>query len=57
MIFDCSNPIATIKMSDEWNDTLAPTVVSFSSRGPNPITPDILKVIIFFFLDYIYINF
>lgn len=50
MIFDCSNPIATIKMSDEWNDTLAPTVVSFSSRGPNPITPDILKVIIFFFL-------
>ncbi|KAM0945431.1 putative cucumisin [Dioscorea sansibarensis] len=38
-----SNPIGTIKTSDEWNDTLAPTVVSFSSRGPNPITPDILK--------------
>ncbi|XVF75261.1 hypothetical protein PTKIN_Ptkin13bG0173300 [Pterospermum kingtungense] len=38
-----SNPTATIFKSNEGNDTMAPYVASFSSRGPNPITPDILK--------------
>ncbi|XVE99662.1 hypothetical protein REPUB_Repub03eG0219000 [Reevesia pubescens] len=38
-----SNPTATIFKSTESNDTMAPYVASFSSRGPNPITPDILK--------------
>ncbi|TXG70828.1 hypothetical protein EZV62_005763 [Acer yangbiense] len=37
------NPIATILAGETWKDVMAPTVVSFSSRGPNPITPDILK--------------
>ncbi|KAK8629661.1 hypothetical protein V6N13_078494 [Hibiscus sabdariffa] len=37
------NATATIFKSDEGNDTLAPYVASFSSRGPSPITPDILK--------------
>ncbi|XP_034709561.1 cucumisin-like [Vitis riparia] len=37
------NPLATILFSETWNDVMAPNVVSFSSRGPNPITPDILK--------------
>ncbi|KAH6759595.1 hypothetical protein C2S52_022853 [Perilla frutescens var. hirtella] len=37
------NPIATIFFSDAWKDVMAPTVVSFSSRGPSPISPDILK--------------
>ena len=32
--------------SIEEKDELAPYVVSFSSRGPNPITSDILKVIL-----------
>ncbi|KAJ9160206.1 hypothetical protein P3X46_025627 [Hevea brasiliensis] len=34
---------ATIYKSNEVNDSLAPYVVSFSSRGPNPITLDVLK--------------
>ncbi|KAL0324368.1 UNVERIFIED_CONTAM: Cucumisin [Sesamum calycinum] len=34
---------ATIFYSDAWKDAMAPTVVSFSSRGPSPISPDILK--------------
>ncbi|KAK6156174.1 hypothetical protein DH2020_010422 [Rehmannia glutinosa] len=38
-----SKPTATILTSVEANETLAPFVVSFSSRGPNPITRDILK--------------
>ncbi|MBA0627224.1 hypothetical protein Godav_004763, partial [Gossypium davidsonii] len=38
-----SNATATIFKSNEVNDTRAPYVASFSSRGPNPITPDILK--------------
>ncbi|KAF6161081.1 hypothetical protein GIB67_007722 [Kingdonia uniflora] len=38
-----SNATANILKSNEVNDTLAPFVVSFSSRGPNPITSDILK--------------
>ncbi|KAH7549499.1 hypothetical protein ACOSP7_025688 [Xanthoceras sorbifolium] len=37
------NPIATILVGETWKDVMAPSVVSFSSRGPNPITPDILK--------------
>ncbi|CAA2986221.1 cucumisin-like [Olea europaea subsp. europaea] len=37
------NPTATIFVSDAWKDVMAPIVVSFSSRGPNPITPDVLK--------------
>ncbi|KAK1550648.1 hypothetical protein Q3G72_022449 [Acer saccharum] len=39
-----SNASATIFKSTQGNDTKAPYVVSFSSRGPNPITLDILKV-------------
>ncbi|KAL6182106.1 hypothetical protein ACLB2K_043529 [Fragaria x ananassa] len=38
-----ANPIATILVGEADKDVKAPTVVSFSSRGPNPITPDILK--------------
>ncbi|CAA0842262.1 Subtilase family protein [Striga hermonthica] len=37
------NPVATIFYSDEWKDVMAPVVASFSSRGPNPLSPDILK--------------
>ncbi|CAI9091581.1 OLC1v1026648C1 [Oldenlandia corymbosa var. corymbosa] len=36
-------PTALIKKSIEIIDKDAPYVVSFSSRGPSPITPDILK--------------
>ncbi|KAI5569910.1 hypothetical protein BDE02_12G109300 [Populus trichocarpa] len=36
-------PTATILMTEPVKDVMAPTVVSFSSRGPSPITPDILK--------------
>uniref|UniRef100_A0A9I9DU80 Cucumisin-like n=1 Tax=Cucumis melo TaxID=3656 RepID=A0A9I9DU80_CUCME len=36
-------PTATIFKSDAVNDSYAPFVVSFSSRGPNPETLDILK--------------
>lgn len=39
-------PMANILKSESFNDTSAPVVVSFSSRGPNPIAPDILKVIL-----------
>ncbi|KAK8592123.1 hypothetical protein V6N13_062709 [Hibiscus sabdariffa] len=42
-IHSTRNATATIFKSDEGNDTMAPYVASFSSRGPNPITPDILK--------------
>ncbi|XP_057486100.1 cucumisin-like isoform X2 [Actinidia eriantha] len=38
-----SNPTATIFKSYEANETLAPFVASFSSRGPNRITKDVLK--------------
>ncbi|XP_021753861.1 cucumisin-like [Chenopodium quinoa] len=38
-----STPIGTIKRSVQVEDTPAPFVVSFSSRGPNPISPGILK--------------
>ncbi|EOY17969.1 Subtilisin-like serine endopeptidase family protein [Theobroma cacao] len=36
-------PTATIYKSIEENNQFAPFVVSFSSRGPNPIAADILK--------------
>ncbi|XP_059628065.1 cucumisin-like [Cornus florida] len=42
-IKSASNPTAIIRRSIETTDQLAPYVVSFSSRGPNPITRDILK--------------
>ncbi|XP_012091179.1 cucumisin-like [Jatropha curcas] len=38
-----SNAIATINKSIEVNNPIAPFVPYFSSRGPNSITPDILK--------------
>ncbi|KAI0519104.1 hypothetical protein KFK09_006544 [Dendrobium nobile] len=38
-----SNPTATIYKSEGVFDAAAPYVVSFSSRGPNPLTPNILK--------------
>ncbi|PSR88051.1 Cucumisin like [Actinidia chinensis var. chinensis] len=38
-----SEPTAIIEKSTEIKDELAPFVVSFSSRGPNTITSDILK--------------
>ncbi|KAM5583482.1 subtilisin-like protease SBT4.3 [Rosa sericea] len=37
------DPRATILRSEVINDPAAPIVASFSSRGPNPITPDIIK--------------
>ncbi|KAL7160218.1 hypothetical protein ABFS83_01G078600 [Erythranthe nasuta] len=36
-------PEATILVGETWKDPMGPTVVSFSSRGPNPISSDILK--------------
>ncbi|KAL8150601.1 hypothetical protein V2J09_020409 [Rumex salicifolius] len=36
-------PIGSILKSHDANDTLAPYIASFSSRGPNPISPGILK--------------
>ncbi|WRX19390.1 Peptidase S8/S53 domain - like 10 [Theobroma cacao] len=36
-------PVATILFGETWSDVMAPYVVSFSSRGPNPMNPDILK--------------
>ncbi|MBA0780862.1 hypothetical protein Gotri_004914 [Gossypium trilobum] len=37
------NPTATIFKTTVEDDQFAPFVVTFSSRGPNPATPDILK--------------
>lgn len=37
------NPTAVINKSTEGRDPLAPYVASFSSRGPNPISKNILK--------------
>ncbi|PIA49723.1 hypothetical protein AQUCO_01300461v1 [Aquilegia coerulea] len=37
------NPVATILLGEAWKDVMAPVVFSFSSRGYNRITPDILK--------------
>ncbi|KAH7537182.1 hypothetical protein FEM48_Zijuj03G0065000 [Ziziphus jujuba var. spinosa] len=39
-----SKPIATISRSEEVADTRSPYIPNYSSRGPNPITPNILKV-------------
>ncbi|KAK1399599.1 Cucumisin [Heracleum sosnowskyi] len=36
-------PIATILLTEAFEDSMAPTVTKFSSRGPNPISPEILK--------------
>ncbi|XP_059457646.1 cucumisin-like [Corylus avellana] len=36
-------PTAAIRKTKERKDTFAPYIPSFSSRGPNPTTPDILK--------------
>ncbi|KDP25529.1 hypothetical protein JCGZ_20685 [Jatropha curcas] len=36
-------PTATILVGETWKDTTAPSVASFSSRGPNQLCPDILK--------------
>ncbi|XP_027331543.1 cucumisin-like [Abrus precatorius] len=38
-----SNSTATIFRSAEINDPVAPYITAFSSRGPNPITPNTLK--------------
>ncbi|CAN1150611.1 Subtilisin-like protease SBT4.4 [Linum perenne] len=38
-----SNPVAKILKSDIVTDPTSPIVASFSSRGPNPIIPGILK--------------
>ena len=38
------NPIGSITKSSEATNKLAPIVASFSSRGPNPVNPNILKV-------------
>ncbi|XP_058744846.1 cucumisin-like [Vicia villosa] len=37
------NPVASIYKTSQLNDTLAPMTASFSSRGPNNATPEILK--------------
>ncbi|XP_024029247.1 cucumisin [Morus notabilis] len=37
------SPMASISKSNEAKDRLAPYIPSFSSRGPNPISPNILK--------------
>ncbi|WCJ19707.1 Subtilisin-like protease SBT4.6 [Euphorbia peplus] len=38
-----SEPTATIMKSTAYKNKLAPSVASFSSRGPNPVTRDIIK--------------
>ncbi|KAF3433614.1 hypothetical protein FNV43_RR24716 [Rhamnella rubrinervis] len=38
-----NNKTATIFKSNEANDPLSPYIPSFSSRGPNPFTPNVLK--------------
>ncbi|KAG0465927.1 hypothetical protein HPP92_020091 [Vanilla planifolia] len=38
-----SQPTASVSKSEGVLDGAAPYVVSFSSRGPNPITPNVLK--------------
>ncbi|KAG6480862.1 hypothetical protein ZIOFF_057450 [Zingiber officinale] len=42
-INNTKNPVANIHKSEEVFYSEAPLVASFSSRGPNTITPDILK--------------
>ena len=50
-----SNPTASILKSIEVKDTLAPYVPSFSSRGPNNIAHDLLKVAYAIILDFLLI--
>lgn len=45
--YDYSDPTATIFKSNEGKDSFAPYIASFSSTGPNAITPDILKVTLY----------
>ncbi|KAL7229648.1 hypothetical protein ACSBR2_008204 [Camellia fascicularis] len=48
------SPTATILSTEATKDVMAPNIVSFSSRGPNPISPNILKVnniLKFYFFD------
>jgi hypothetical protein len=40
----CSNPVATIDRTETTGNPQAPAAASFSSPGPNLITPGILKV-------------
>ncbi|KAA8539862.1 hypothetical protein F0562_026554 [Nyssa sinensis] len=42
-IKNTETPTATILSTEANKDFMAPIVASFSSRGPNPISPDILK--------------
>lgn len=42
-----SHPMASVEKTKQVFDSLAPYVVSFSSRGPHPFTPSLLKVITF----------
>ncbi|XP_021908927.1 cucumisin-like [Carica papaya] len=42
-IKSAENPTATILTTETWTDIMAPSVVFFSSRGPSPISPNILK--------------
>lgn len=42
------NPMARILKSETIHDPTAPSVAVFSSRGPNNISPDILKVALLF---------
>ncbi|CAN0841538.1 unnamed protein product [Linum grandiflorum] len=37
------NPIVNVHDGETWNDVMSPSVVSFSSRGPNRLNPEILK--------------
>ena len=46
MIDLCRMPEANILKSEVIKDSTAPIVASFSSRGPNLITLDIMKVIV-----------
>jgi hypothetical protein len=41
----CSHPIGRIRSTETALDSKVPTVASFSSRGPNLISPGILKVV------------
>ena len=50
-------PSANILKSEAIKDHVAPQVASFSSRGPNPIISDILKVGIIVFFFYIFFTF
>jgi hypothetical protein len=41
----CSKPVGTIHSAEATFDSKAPTVASFSSTGPNLISPGIMKVV------------